>query len=87
MIIPAPERPNRNWSMDFVADSTVTGRRFRALTIVDDYCGSVLPLRWKPPWAVTGDNLAILLGMNSESVDLIYLEEIRGSHPAGMIEL
>ena len=23
--------------MDFVADSTVTGRRFRALTIVDDY--------------------------------------------------
>ena len=37
VIIPAPERPNRNWSMDFVADSTVTGRRFRALTIVDDY--------------------------------------------------
>jgi putative transposase len=23
--------------MDFVSDSTVTGRRFRALTIVDDY--------------------------------------------------
>ena len=37
MIIPAPERPNQKWSMDFVADSAVTGRRFRALTIVDDY--------------------------------------------------
>ena len=37
VIIPAPERPNQRWSMDFVADSTVTGRRFRALTIVDDY--------------------------------------------------
>jgi putative transposase len=35
--IPAPERPNQKWSMDFVADSIVTGRRFRALTIVDDY--------------------------------------------------
>ncbi len=37
VIIPAPERPNQRWSMDFVSDSTVTGRRFRALTIVDDY--------------------------------------------------
>ena len=37
MIIPAPEGPNQKWSMDFVADSTVTGRRIRALTIVDDY--------------------------------------------------
>jgi putative transposase len=30
-------RPNEHWSMDFVSDSIVTGRRFRALTIVDDY--------------------------------------------------
>jgi putative transposase len=37
VIIPAPERPNQKWSMDFVTDSVVTGRRFRALTIVDDY--------------------------------------------------
>jgi len=33
----APERPNQKWSMDFVTDSIVTGRRFRALAIVDDY--------------------------------------------------
>ncbi len=36
-VIPAAERPNQKWSMDFVTDSTVIGRRFRALTIVDDY--------------------------------------------------
>ena len=29
--IPSPVRPNQRWSMDFVSDSTVTGRRFRAL--------------------------------------------------------
>jgi len=37
IILPAPERPNERWSMDFVTDSIVTGRRFRALAIVDDY--------------------------------------------------
>jgi putative transposase len=38
IVIPAPERPNQKWSMDFVTDSIVTGRRFRALAIiVDDY--------------------------------------------------
>jgi putative transposase len=30
-------RSNQKWSLDFVADSIVTGRRFRALAIVDDY--------------------------------------------------
>ena len=35
--LPSPVRPNQRWSMDFVSDSTVTGRRFRALAIVDDY--------------------------------------------------
>ena len=34
VIMPAPERPNERWSMDFVTDSLVTGRRFRALVIV-----------------------------------------------------
>jgi putative transposase len=37
-VVMAPSRRvNERWSMDFVTDSTVTGRRFRALTIVDDY--------------------------------------------------
>lgn len=35
--LPLPERPNQRWSMDFVHDSLWSGRKFRALTIVDDY--------------------------------------------------
>jgi putative transposase len=31
----APDRPNRCWAMDFAADSLATGRRFRALCVVD----------------------------------------------------
>ena len=37
VIMPAPDMPNERWSMDFVTDSIVTGRRFRALAIIDDY--------------------------------------------------
>ena len=37
VILPAPKRQNERWSMDFVTDSLVTGRRFRALVVVDDY--------------------------------------------------
>ena len=31
-----PEAANVRWSMDFVSDAFSSGRRFRALTIVDD---------------------------------------------------
>jgi putative transposase len=37
VVLPIPQCINERWSMDFVTDSIVTGRRFRALTIVDDY--------------------------------------------------
>jgi len=37
VMMPSPQRPNQRWSMDFVTDSIATGRRFRALAIVDDY--------------------------------------------------
>ena len=37
VVLPVPQRTNERWSMDFVTDSIVTGRRFRALTIIDDY--------------------------------------------------
>jgi len=33
----AASRPNEVWSMDFMSDSLTEGRRFRILTIVDDY--------------------------------------------------
>jgi putative transposase len=37
VIFPSAQRPNERWSMDFVSDSLVTGRRFRALAVVDDF--------------------------------------------------
>jgi putative transposase len=35
--MPSPQRPNQRWSMDFVTDSIVSGRRFRVLAIVDNF--------------------------------------------------
>ena len=35
--LPLPQRPNQRWSMDFATDTIVTGRRFRALAVIDDY--------------------------------------------------
>jgi putative transposase len=32
-----PSRLNDTWSMDFMSDTLVTGRRFRVLNIIDDY--------------------------------------------------
>jgi len=32
-----PAGPNERWSMDFVTDALADGRRFRSLTIVDDF--------------------------------------------------
>ena len=37
VILPAPLRMNEKWSMDFVTDNIVTGRRFRALVIINEY--------------------------------------------------
>jgi putative transposase len=37
VVIRAAVRRNEQWSMDFVSDSIATGRKFRALTIVDNY--------------------------------------------------
>jgi len=35
--LPMPTRPNERWGMDFIMDSFVEGRRFRCLTMVDEY--------------------------------------------------
>jgi putative transposase len=35
--LPEPQYINQRWSMDFISDSLCTGRRFRALNIVDDF--------------------------------------------------
>ena len=35
--LPAPTAPAQRWSMDFVSDQLVRGRRFRVLNVIDDY--------------------------------------------------
>ncbi len=32
-----PQGPNQRWSLGFVADQLVDGRRFRVLVIIDDF--------------------------------------------------
>lgn len=33
----AQQQPNKSWSMDFMSDALLTGRRIRILNIIDDY--------------------------------------------------
>lgn len=40
-----PAALNQSWSMDFVCDSLVDGRRFRILNIIDDYNRDHWPLK------------------------------------------
>lgn len=35
--LPAATRPNERWGMDFIHDACVDGRRFRCLTMVDEF--------------------------------------------------
>lgn len=43
--VPAPpQRPNERWSIDFVSDALGNGRRFRALTVVDDFTRECLAI-------------------------------------------
>lgn len=37
LVLPKASRADQYWSMDFVSDSLYDGRRFRALTIIDQY--------------------------------------------------
>ena len=39
-----PGAPNRRWSLDFVSDAFTDGRRFRILTVVDDFTRENLAL-------------------------------------------
>jgi putative transposase len=42
--LPKPTTVNRSWSMDFVADGLIDGRKLRVLAIVDDYSRECLVL-------------------------------------------
>lgn len=59
VVLPAPSRLNERWSMDFVADSLVNGRRFRALTIVDDHSRESVAI--EADFSLTGERVARVL--------------------------
>jgi len=56
---PMATRIDECWSMDFVSDGLISGRRFRALTIVDNFsreCPAILPAR-----ALKGEDVVWML--------------------------
>jgi putative transposase len=65
VILPAATQVNERWSMDFVADSIITGRRFRALTIVDDYSRECPVI--EVDTSITGKRVVIILDRLAET--------------------
>lgn len=49
-------RPNERWSLDFVSDALTDGRRFRVLTVVDDFTRECLAL--VPDTSLSGRRVA-----------------------------
>lgn len=46
-----PAIPNQKWSMDFMSDRLMNGRRFRVLNIIDDYNREILKI--EPYFSIT----------------------------------
>ena len=59
LLLPAPIRVNQYWSMDFVSDSLYDGRRFRALTIIDQYSRESLAIEVSN--SITGQHVSRVL--------------------------
>ena len=55
----APEAANRLWSMDFVSDSLAGGRRFRALTVPDEWSRESLAIEVEA--SLTGERVTRVL--------------------------
>ncbi len=55
----AAQRPNQRWSLDFVSDQLADGRRFRALTVVDDFTRESLAIEVDS--SLTGQRVARVL--------------------------
>ena len=68
--IAVPSRVNERWSLDFVSDSFMDGRRFRMLCVVDDHSRECLAL--VPDTSIGGHRLA-------RELDTLILE--RGKPP------
>jgi len=56
-----PVAPNESWSMDFVSDTLHCGRRFRVLTVVDNFTREAVLI--EPDFSLTGKKVAGLLSV------------------------
>jgi len=59
VVMAEPSRPNERWSMDFIFDQMLTGRRMKCLSIGDDFTREALVL--EAAHSLTGDDLADIL--------------------------
>jgi transposase InsO family protein len=46
--LPAPSRPNQGWSMDYIHDALAAGRKFKVLTIEDQFAREALATEPEP---------------------------------------
>jgi len=59
-VVPSPPtRPNERWCMDFVQDSLIDGRKFRALTVVDVFTRECLAVHADS--SLSGSKVAVVL--------------------------
>jgi putative transposase len=63
-----PSRPSERWSMDLVADSFSDGRRFRTLTVVDDFSRECPAI--EVDTSISGARIVRVLERLSESYEL-----------------
>jgi putative transposase len=64
-VLPPATKPNERWSMDFVSDSFIDGRRFRVFTLVDDFSRRCIELFVDT--SISGGRLARLFGSLGET--------------------
>jgi len=65
--LPKPSAVNRSWSMDFVADGLIDGRKLRCLVIVDDY---------------SREFVSVLVGSGTCRKALVHLPRPQATHAA-----
>src|SRR5690606_3618448 len=54
-----PTKPNQMWSMDFMSDSLMNGRRYRVLNIIDDYNREALKI--EPYFSITSSKVITIV--------------------------